>query len=169
MFIFSFAHARVTNLVTLIYKLMRTRDCREAVDVVELGGHLVAEEPTGAAGAHGPGVYVFRITPYKIAESTLVGNLLSSGNNADLINGANLRAQATVHTEYSAVDNGGQDKEVKDLTAGLPNGGVAVLLLTLLIESIDLGDLARLVVATNQYDPIGISRDRVVSEAARIG
>lgn len=55
-------------------------------------------------------------------------------------------------TEYSAINDGSQGKEVEDLTAGLPDGGVSVLLLTFLVKAVYLGDLARLVVSANECD-----------------
>ncbi len=54
-----------------------------------------------------------------------------------------------MYTENGSVDNGGEDEEVEYLAACLPNRGVAVFCLALLIETIDLCDLARLMVASN--------------------
>lgn len=52
-------------------------------------------------------------------------------------------------TEDFAVDNGGEGEEIKDLTAGLPDAGVAVFGLAFFVEAVDLGDLTGFVVATD--------------------
>jgi hypothetical protein len=57
-----------------------------------------------------------------------------------------------VDTEDSAINDGSQSQEVKDLTAGLPDRGVPVFLLAFLVEAVYLGNLARLVVSTNECD-----------------
>jgi hypothetical protein len=57
-----------------------------------------------------------------------------------------------VDTEDSAINDGSQSQEVKDLAAGLPDRGVPVFLLAFLVEAVDLGNLARLVVSTNECD-----------------
>lgn len=71
-----------------------------------------------------------------------MGNLLRACHDADLIYRSDLGAQATVNTEELAVNDGGQHQKVKDVAAGLPDGGVAVLLLTLFVETIYLCDLS---------------------------
>jgi len=47
-----------------------------------------------------------------------------------------------VNTEYSTINDSSQGEEVENLTAGFPDGGVSVLLLTFLVKAVDLGDLA---------------------------
>ena len=84
-------------------------------------------------------------------------DLLGTGHDADLVEGANLGTQAAVHAEDFAVDDGGEDEEVEDLAARLPHGRVAVFLLTLLVEAVDLGDLPGFVVAAHEGDAVGES------------
>lgn len=84
-------------------------------------------------------------------------DLLRAGDDADLVESADLGTETAVHAEHFAVDDGGQDEEVEDLAAGLPDGRVAVLLLTLLVETVDLGDLAGFVVASDESDAVGES------------
>ena len=129
----------------------------QAVDVVELGRHFVSEQPACSSGRHGPCVDVLRVTPDEIAEGAFVGNLLCPRYDADLVQRADLGRQSTVHAENLAVDNGCQGKEVEDLTTRLPDGRVAVLGLTLLVEAVHLGDLSRLVVSAHQSHSVGES------------
>jgi len=84
-------------------------------------------------------------------------DLLRSRYHAYLIQRPDLRAQATMHAENTAVDDSGEGKEVKDLAAGLPDGGVAVFLLAFFVEAVDLGDLAGFVVAADEGDFVGVS------------
>ena len=84
-----------------------------------------------------------------------MGNLLSARYNADLVQGANLGRQTAVHAEYFAVDDGGESEEVENLTACFPHGRVSVLCLTLLVKTVDLGDLSRLVVPADQCYAVG--------------
>jgi hypothetical protein len=55
-----------------------------------------------------------------------------------------------MHTEHSSIDDSGQRKVIKHFTAVSPNIRAAVFPLTLVVETINLRDLARLVVATNK-------------------
>lgn len=84
-------------------------------------------------------------------------DFLRTGNDADLVEGPDLGGKAAMDAEHSAVDDGGEGEEIEDLTAGFPDGGVAVLLLALLIETIHLCDLARFVVAADEGDLVGVS------------
>jgi len=59
----------------LLDELVRAAHEREAVDVVELGCDLGAEEPAGAPRRHSPRLYVLRVAPHEVAEGALVGNL----------------------------------------------------------------------------------------------
>lgn len=122
---------------------------RKTVDVVELGRDLVAKQPTSATRTDSPCVDVFRVTPHKIAEGTLMRNLLSPRNDADLVNRADLGTKTAVDAKNGTVNDGGENKEVKHLAACLPDRGIAVLLLTLLVETVDLGNLSGLVIAAH--------------------
>lgn len=145
-----------TNLVAFIDQLVGSCNSLQAIDMVELGGNLIAEQPASAAGTHSPCIDVLGVAPHQVTESTLVRNLLGSGDDPDLIDSPDLGAQATVHTQDGPVHNGGKDKKVEYLAACLPNRGVAIFCLTFLVEPVDLGNLTRLVVPSDEYDSIGI-------------
>jgi hypothetical protein len=110
---------------------------------------LVSEQPTSSSGWYSPGFDVFRVTPDQIAKGAFMWDFLCSGNHSYLIQSADFRRKSTMHTEYFAIDDGSQGKKVEDLATAFPDGGVAILLLTFLVEAIDLGDLTRFVVAAN--------------------
>lgn len=95
-----------------------------------------------------------------------MGDLLGACDNANLIECSDFGRETTVNTEYPAINDSSQGKEVKDLTAGLPDRGISVLLLTFLVKAVYLGDLARLVVSANECDLVG--EPNLVSETTRM-
>lgn len=54
-----------------------------------------------------------------------------------------------MYTQHFPIDDGSQREEVEDLTAGFPDRRIAILLLTLLVETVDLSDLPRFVVSAD--------------------
>lgn len=64
-----------------------------------------------------------------------------------------------MHAKDFTVNDGGKSEEVEDLTARLPDRGVAVFLLAFFVEAVDLGDLAGFVVAADEGDFVWISID----------
>lgn len=66
-----------------------------------------------------------------------------------------------MNAEDFAVNDGAKDEEIEDLTASFPDGGVAVFLLAFFVESVYLGDLARLVIAADEGDAVGVAARRV--------
>ena len=88
---------------------MSTSNELQAVDMIELGCDLITEEPASTARGDSPSLYVLRITPNQVTEGTLMRNLLSAGDNTDLVNGTDLRAEATMNAKDLAIDNCSQD------------------------------------------------------------
>lgn len=86
-----------------------------------------------------------------------MGDFLRASDDADLIQGADFGAEAAVHAEDFAVDDGAQHEEVEDLTAGFPDGGVAVFGLTFFVETVDLGYLTGFVVAADEGYAVGVA------------
>jgi hypothetical protein len=62
-----------------------------------------------------------------------------------------------MHTEHLSVDDSSQSQKIKDLAAGFPYRRVAILLLTLLVEAVNLCNLPRLVVSADEGDSVRIS------------
>lgn len=58
---------------------------------------------------------------------------------------------------YLAIDDGGQAEVVKDLGAVAPHSHRAIFAQALIIEAVDLGDLAALVIAPDQSDAVWVS------------
>ena len=76
---------------------------------------------------------------------------------AYLVNALQTRAESAVHTEDATIDNRPEREVVKDFAAPPPDVAAAVLALTLVVEAVDLGDLARLVVAADEGHAFRVS------------
>ena len=59
--------------------------------------------------------------------------------------------------EYFPVDNGAEGEVIENFGAISPDCDGAVFAQTLIVESVDLRDLARLVIPANQHDAVRIS------------
>ena len=147
----------MTYLVTFVDKLMSSSNKFQTVHMIELRRNFITEEPTCSTRRNSPGVDLFRIRPDEITESTFVGNLLSTGDYSDLINRSDFGTQATVHTQDFAINHGSENQEIENLAARLPYRGIAIFLLTLFVESINLCDLTGFMVATDKCNLVGIS------------
>jgi hypothetical protein len=66
-----------------------------------------------------------------------------------------------VYTEHLSVDDGSQREEVKYLTAGFPDRSVTILSLTFFIETIDLCDLPRFVISSDESYAVWVSRPNI--------
>lgn len=136
---------------------MSTCDEIEPIDVVEFRSDLVSEKPSCTTWADSPRFDLVRIAPDKIAKSTLVRDLLSPGNNSDLINGSDFGAETTVDTENLSIYDSRQDQKVEDLATCFPHRRIAVFLLAFFVKAIYLSNLPRLMVPSDKHNPIGIS------------
>jgi hypothetical protein len=122
-------------------KLVSTTSAWSVIWVTHFARDLVSKQPTCATRTNRPRLDFFWVTPYKVAEGAFVWNLLSPGNDTDLVKSADFGAETSVDAEHFAVDDSCEGEEIEDLTARLPDRGVAILLLALLIESVDLRNL----------------------------
>ena len=137
---------------------MSTSNKLKPVDMIELGSDFIAKQPPGPTRRNCPRANIFGIAPYQIAEGPFMRDLLSTSNDADLVKGADLWTQTTMDAEDLAVDDCTEDEEVEHLAAGLPDRCIPILLLAFFIESVDLSDLTRFVVAANKGNAIRVSK-----------
>ena len=136
---------------------MCSRDKLKAIHMIKLRSDFIPKQPPRPPGRNSPSTHIFRITPYQVAKGAFVGDFLRASDDADLIQGADFGAEAAVHAEDFAVDDGAQHEEVEDLTAGFPDGGVAVFGLTFFVETVDLGYLTGFVVAADEGYAVGVA------------
>ena len=98
-----------------------------------------------------------RVGPDQIGHGALVGNLAESVDDFDLVDGVDGGRKTAMYTEYLVVDDDAQSEEVEHVGEVVPYVGVAVLSGTLGVEAVGLGDAARLVVAADEVNSLGVS------------
>lgn len=140
------------ELVTIHDELMGTGDQVDVVDVVEFGSNLGSEEPSGTSWRHGPGLDVLWVGPHEVAEWALMRDLHASVDESNLVDGLDLGGESTMDTEYLTLDDGTDTEIVEDFCAVFPWVGVSVLSDGLIVEAVDGGDLAGLVVTSQESD-----------------
>lgn len=84
-------------------------------------------------------------------------NFLDTVEGADVVKGINARGETSVEAEDLVVDKGGQGKIIKQVRKVLPDIGIAILAEALVVESVDLCDLAGLVVSTKDGNSLGVA------------
>mmetsp|Transcript_2097 Transcript_2097/g.5610 ORF Transcript_2097/g.5610 Transcript_2097/m.5610 type:complete len:365 (+) Transcript_2097:114-1208(+) len=150
--------ARKHELVAFLDELVSSADELEFVDSVELLHDLGPEEPARATRADRPSIDILGIAPHEVAKGALGGNLLSPIDCPNLIQSADIRAEAAVDAKNHAVDERRDREVVKDLAAVLPRVGRPVFSLAFVVEPVHLGDLPRLVVPPQKGDVRGVAR-----------
>lgn len=144
-------------VVTLHDQLMCARDQVQAVVVVERLGNVLAKSVTSTSGGNSPSAPVVGVRPEQIAHGTLVGHLLYPVQSANVVKSVNAGGETAVETEDLAVDEGGKGKVVEKVGEVLPDVGVAVFAQALVVEAVDLGDLARFVVAAQDGNALRVA------------
>lgn len=84
-------------------------------------------------------------------------DLLDSVQSSDVIQRVDAGRQTTVEAEDLVVDEGGEGEVVEHICKVLPDVGIAVLAQALVVETVDLGDLPRLVISSQDGDALGVS------------
>lgn len=86
-----------------------------------------------------------------------MGNLLDSVEPSDVVERVDARGKTTVQAEDLVVNQGGERKVVEKVGKVLPDVGITILAQALIVEAVYLCDLARLVVAAQNGDAVGVS------------
>ena len=136
---------------------MSTADEVNFILTIKLFHHVTAEQVASASWGDGPADGVIGIGPHQVTHGTIVWHFLLAVKRANLIEGINRGREATMNTEDFVVDNGGQSKVVEDVSAVPPHVNRAKLTQALVIKAVDLSDLARLVVASDESDSLRIT------------
>jgi len=83
--------------------------------------------------------------------------LLYPVKRADVIEGIDARGQAAMETEDLVLNERSERKVIEEVGEVFPDVGIAVLAQAFVVEAIDLCDLTRLVIATEDGDALGVS------------
>ena len=82
---------------------------------------------------------------------------MDSVKSSDIVQRVNAGRQAAVKAEDLILDQGGQGQVVEQIGEVLPDVGVAIFPEALIVEAVDLGDLAGLVVSAKDGDALRVS------------
>lgn len=86
-----------------------------------------------------------------------MGDFAKPVDDFDLINRVDRRRKTAVNAEDLVVDDHAQGKEIEHVGEIVPDIGIAVFACTLRIKSIGLSYAARLVVAADEMNAMGVS------------
>jgi hypothetical protein len=86
-----------------------------------------------------------------------VGNFLNTVQGSDVVEGINGRAQPTVQTEDLVFNESSEGKVVEEVGEIFPHVGIAVFAEALVVEAVDLGNLAGFVVSTKDGNTLGVT------------
>ena len=139
-------------IVALHDELMRSRDQCQAIIVVERLADVLTKSLASASWTDAPATSIVRITPQQITHWPLVRHFLNPVQTSNIIQCIDTRAQTSVQAKDLVVNQSGEGKVVEEISEEFPDIGVAVLAQTLVVEAVNLGDLARFMVAAQDGD-----------------
>jgi hypothetical protein len=95
------------------------------------------------------------IRPEEVAKETGVGDISGSHNTLDLLEGAQLWAQTTVHTENLLINKSCDGKAIEAISEGLPQLDV-IAALALIVKSVNTINGCALVVASEEEEVLRV-------------
>ena len=144
------------ELVAVFNHLMGAADQVDVVLLVEGRDNLLPEGERDSTVVLAPALHVLvGVRPEQVAEEPGVGHVGRAHDTLNLLEGAELGAETTVHAEDLLVDDGGDGQAVEAVGEGLPQLDV-VAALALVIETVDAVDGRALVVASQQEEVLGV-------------
>jgi hypothetical protein len=166
---------KMLRRLTFHDQLMRPRNQRQAVVMVEGLRDILAERVAGAAGRYPPPAAVVGVGPEEVAHRALVRDLLHTVDGPDVVQGIDRGGQTAVQTEDLVnlgqnpsltrhvrtdlvLDKGGEGEAVEEVGKEAPDVRIPVLTQALVVETIHLRDLPGLVVPTEDGDAVGVAQ-----------
>ena len=132
-------------------------DQLQPIRLVELLGDVLTERVAGTTRRNTPTHSVVRVRPEQVANRALVRHLLLSIESLDLVKCIYAGRESTVQAENFIGYDSCQRQIVEQLDEHPPNIRMAIFAQTLIIEAVNLSDLARLVVAAQNRDAVRIA------------
>lgn len=136
---------------------MRPCNQSQAVVVVERFRNILSECVPRATGRDSPTASVIWITPKEITHWALVRDFLDAVQGPDVVEGVDRWAQPAVQTEDLVLNKSCEGEVVEEVGEIFPHIGVAIFAQTLVVETVNLGDLAGFVVSTEDSNTIGVA------------
>lgn len=84
-------------------------------------------------------------------------NFLYTIKCSDIVKGVDAWRETSVEAEDLVVDKGGEGEEIEEIGEVLPDVCVTILAKAFVVEAIDLGDLTRFVIATEDGNALWVS------------
>jgi hypothetical protein len=143
-------------VVALHDELMGSCNEGKTIVMVERLGNVLAKSVTCATRRYSPAAPVIWVGPKKVTHGTLMRNFLYTVERSNVIEGVDARRQTAVQAEDLVVNQGGEREVVEEVCEVLPDVGVAVLSEALVVEAVDLCDLAGLVISAQDGDSLRV-------------
>jgi hypothetical protein len=144
-------------VVALHDQLMSSCHQSQAIVVVECLRDILPKCVTGATRRDAPSTSIVRVRPEEVAHGTFMGNLLYAIQSTDVVKSVYTWRQASVKAEYLVINESRERQVIKQVREVLPDVRIAVLSQALIVEAIDLGDLARFVVPSEDGNALRVS------------
>jgi len=136
---------------------MRSRDQCETVVVVESFGNVLSECVSCSSWAYSPSTSVVWVTPQEITHGSFVWHLLNTVESSDVVQGVDTGGQTSVETENLVVNERSQGKVVEKVRETFPDIRISVFAQTLVVETVDLGNLSGLVVSSKNCNALWVA------------
>lgn len=140
-------------IVSFHHQLVRSGQQCQAVGVVVSLRDILSEGVARPAWRNSPTTTVIGVRPQQVAHRTLMWHFLQPVQSPDVIQGVDAGGQTSVEAEDLIVNEGGEGEIVEQIGEVLPHVGVPVLSQALVVETVNLCDLARFVVASQDGYP----------------
>ena len=144
-------------IVSLHDKLMCARHQCEAIVVVECLGDILTESISCATRADAPSAAIVGVRPQQIAHGTFVGYFLYSVEAADVVEGVDAGGETAVEAENLVIDQCREGQVVKKVGEVFPDISIAIFAQALIVEAVNLGNLAGFVIAAEDGDALGVA------------
>lgn len=136
---------------------MRSCHQSQAVIVIKCLRDILPECVSSTTGGDTPATSVVGIAPQQVTHRSLVGNLLDSVQRPDVVERVDRRTQAAMKAEDLVLNERGEGEVIEKVGEVSPHVGVAIFAQALVVEAVDLCDLAGFVVSSEDRDPLGVA------------
>ena len=147
----------LTPIIPLHDQLMRPSNQRQTIVMIKRLADILPKRVPSSSRTNAPPTPIIRIRPQQIAHGPFVRDLLYPVQRADVVQRVDTRGEAAVQAEDLVVDERRQGQVVEEVGEEFPHVRVAVFAQALVVEAVDLRDLARLVVAAQDGDALGVA------------
>ena len=144
----------VGPVVAIHNQLMGARNQLQVVRVVKVLRDVLSESEASASWRDAPTVPIVGIGPEQVAHRAFVRHLNLPVDLPYLIKSVEIGTETAVQTEDLVLDDSCEREQVEQISVVLPDIGIAVLPQTLVVKAVDLGNLTRLVVASQNSNPV---------------